>query len=104
MIVERYQLGEKLSDVQGVATFRGIDPLEGREVVVKQIPAHAVHAGSLMRLEYEATHLQRLRSRWLAPLLHVRREADALFLISELVPGMPLKVFLDSQRRLSLLE
>ncbi len=98
MIVERYQLGDLLNEVQGVATYRGTDPLEGREVVVKRIPEQAVPAGSLMRLEYEATHLQKLRSRYLAPLLHVQREAAALFLISEMVPGESLKKYLAARR------
>lgn len=91
MIVDRYQLGDKLSDLQGVSTYLGVDPIEGREVVVKAIPTGTIHAGSLMRLEYEATHLQRLRSQWLSPLLHVAREADVLYLVSELAPGESLK-------------
>src|SRR4051812_41054328 len=98
MIVDRYQLSEKLSDLQGVSTHIGVDPLEGREVVVKAIPASAVHAGALMRLEYEATHLQRLRSPWLSPLLHVAREHDVLYLVSELVPGESLKACLAKRR------
>jgi two-component system sensor kinase len=103
MIVERYQLGEKLCELQGVATYLGIEPLEGREVVVKAIPAHAVHAGSLMRLEYEATHLQRLRSPFLAPLVQVVRENDVLYLVSEAVAGNPLDRILAT-KRLSLVE
>ena len=103
MIVDRYQLGDKLSDAQGISMHLGIDPIEGREVVVKAIPAAAIHAGSLMRLEYEATHLQRLRSPWLSPLLHVAREADVLYLVSERAPGTSLQSRLE-QRPLSVAE
>src|SRR5690242_13112607 len=103
MIVDRYQLGDKLSDMQGISTHLGVDPIEGREVVVKIIPAASIHAGSLMRLEYEATHLQRLRSRWLSPLLHVAREADVLYLVSELALGQSLKSCLE-QRQLTVAE
>jgi two-component system sensor kinase len=103
MIFQRYQLGEKLSDPQGIATYFGIDPLEGCQVVVKAISAQAVHADSLMRLEYEATHLQRLRSSHLAPLLHVAREDDVLYLVSAMAAGESLKVCLR-QRRLSVSE
>jgi signal transduction histidine kinase/DNA-binding response OmpR family regulator/tetratricopeptide (TPR) repeat protein len=103
MIRERFQLGEKLSTSPGIATYRGIDPLEGREVVVKAIASEAVHAGSLMRLEYEATHLQRLQSPWLPGLLHVGREGDTLYLVSEHIPGLTLREML-AKRRLSVME
>jgi two-component system sensor kinase len=103
MIRERFQLGEQLNASGGIATYRGIDPVEGREVVVKAISSQAVPAGALMRLEYEATHLQRLRSSWLPPLLYVGREDDTLYLVSELAPGQTLREFL-SRRPLSVME
>ena len=51
-----------------------------------------------MRLEYEATHLQRLQSPWLAPIVYVGRENGDLLLVYEHVAGVSLRECLESRR------
>ena len=98
-----FTLCKCLSESRGVTTYLGKSNSDGQDVVVKLIFTAAVHAGALMRLEYEATHLQRLRSDALAPILHVGRETGILLLVQRYVPGTSLQDCLRS-RRLSLME
>ena len=83
-----YQLRECLSESNRIRTYLGHSIDDGHAVVIKIIPADAVHPGSLMRLEYESTHLQRLHSPWLASVVHVGRENGDLLLVYEHVPGV----------------
>ncbi len=98
-----YQLRECLSESNRIRTHLGRSIDDGHAVVIKVIPADAVHPGSLMRLEYEATHLQRLQSPWLASVVHVGRENGDLLLVYEHVAGVALQTCLQS-RRLSVAE
>ncbi|HEY2882575.1 MAG TPA: serine/threonine-protein kinase, partial [Pirellulales bacterium] len=87
-----------MSESSGIRTYLGRSIDDDHRVVVKTIPAAAMHPGSLMRLEYEATHLQRLQSAALASIIYVGRENGDLVLVYEHVPGVPLRTCLDSHR------
>ena len=98
-----FQLRECLSESNRIRTHQGRSIHDGHAVVIKIIPTDAVHPGSLMRLEYEASHLQRLQSPWLAPLVYVGRENSDLLLVYEHVSGVSLRACL-AVRRLSIPE
>jgi two-component system sensor kinase len=51
-----------------------------------------------MRLEYEASHRQKLESRWVAPVLHVGREGSDLLVVYGQVPGQPLQAVLQTRQ------
>src|SRR5262245_30265313 len=101
MVGSWFHVRECLSESSGIRTHRGRSIDDGRPVVIKVISENAVHPGSLMRLEYEATHLARLHSPWLAPLVYVGRENGQLQLVYEHAPGIALRDCLQS-RSLSL--
>ena len=103
IVAARYALGSRLDEHQGIATCVASDIVDDRPVVVKTIARDAVAAGVLMRLEYEAIYLQRLKSRWLPDILHVGRHDDCFVLVTEHVAGDTLAHCL-SERRLSVME
>jgi signal transduction histidine kinase/CheY-like chemotaxis protein len=98
-----FQIRQSVSACNGIETYLGRSIDDGRTVVVKIIPAAAVHAGALMRLEYEATQLERLVSPWLSQVAYVGREDDQLIVVYEHVPGITLQACMES-RRLSIEE
>jgi serine/threonine protein kinase len=93
-----FQLRECIAQSNGIRTHLGRSIDDGHAVVIKVIPAAAVHPGALMRLEYEATHLQRLQSPWLAQIVYVGRENGDLLLVYEHVAGVALRECLESRR------
>jgi serine/threonine protein kinase len=93
-----FQLRECIAQSNGIHSHLGRSIDDGHAVVIKVIPAAAVHPGALMRLEYEATHLQRLQSPWLATIVHVGRENGDLLLVYENVAGFSLRECLESRR------
>jgi signal transduction histidine kinase/CheY-like chemotaxis protein len=93
-----FQLRECIGESNGVRTHLGRSIDDGRAVVIKIIPTDAVHPGALMRLEYEASHLLKLVSPWLAQVIHVGREADELVIVYEHVSGVSLRRFLKHRR------
>ncbi|MEO6470557.1 MAG: hypothetical protein ABIR57_01895, partial [Aeromicrobium sp.] len=56
----RYDLGETLKHGNGVDTFRAIDTLSGRDVVVKAIEPETIHAAARLRFEHETQVLRHL--------------------------------------------
>ena len=98
IVGSRFHLRQRLSESEGVRTYRGSDFEDGREVVIQMIAADSVHPAALMRLEYEATHRQKLDSPWMAPVLHVGREERELLIVYAHVPGQPLQAVLQSRQ------
>jgi signal transduction histidine kinase/CheY-like chemotaxis protein/tetratricopeptide (TPR) repeat protein len=86
----RFTLHECLAESRNVRTYLGIDNGDGQQVVVKLLAAGAIHPAALMRAEYDATHLQRLASAWLAPTIYVGRENDQLALVYKFIHGITL--------------
>ncbi|MCC7084349.1 MAG: response regulator [Pirellulales bacterium] len=99
----RFALRRACGHGRSVRTFAGVDTEDGRDVMVKLLAIDSIHPATLMRAEYEATHLQRLASAWLAPTIHVGRENNDLVLVYRFVPGEILADLLKS-RTLSLAE
>ena len=96
IVGSRFHLREPWSESAGARTFLGTDFTDGREVVIKIVAAHTLHPGALMRLEYQATQLQRLRSPWLDRIVHVGRDRESLLIVYEAVPGRTLRSMLES--------
>ncbi len=92
-----FRLRERIGECNGIKTYSGSSIDDGRIVVVKIIPTLAVHAGALMRLEYEATQLEQLISPWVSQVIHVGREGNELVLVYENVPGTTLQSRLESR-------
>ncbi len=88
-IASRFTLRECCRKNRNVQTYLAKDD-DGRDVVVKLLATGAVHPAALMRAEYEANHLQRLTSAWVAHTVYVGRENDDLALVYQFVPGMML--------------
>src|SRR5437868_5052643 len=87
----RYEAVGLLKRGQGVETWLGVDLLSGNQVVIKTAFRDALSVGAQMRLEHEAGVLCRVRSRWIAPLLHVGREDSLLYLVMPWVAGITLE-------------
>ena len=98
IVASRFHIRESVGESDGSRTYLGTDFSQGGDVVVKTIAADSAYPGAVMRLEFEATQLQRLQSPWLAPVLHVGREGDDLLLVYQRVPGLSLKAVLESRR------
>ncbi|HTQ40887.1 MAG TPA: response regulator [Pirellulales bacterium] len=98
IVGSRFQLRECLSEAHRIRTHAGRSIDDGSEVIVKIIPVDAVHPGSLMRLEHEAAHLQRLQSPWMGSVVYVGREQNELLLVYQRVPGISLRKCLGIRR------
>ena len=97
------KLRDCLSSSSAGRTYRAVETASGQDVVVKLVFASAFHPAALMRLEYEATHLQKLQSQFLAPVLRVGKRDELFVLVQRYVPGVSLRACLKT-RRLSLPE
>jgi signal transduction histidine kinase/CheY-like chemotaxis protein len=93
---ERFALRECWTDSRNVRTYFAIDNIDGQPVVVKLLAGSTLHPAALMRAEYEATHLERLTSAWLAPTIYVGRENSHLTLVYKFIPGVTLLERLQS--------
>lgn len=99
----RYHVRQTLQTANGFRTYLGTDCNDDREVIMKFIAADALHPGALMRMEYEATHLARLQSPWLAPVVYVGHEGSELLVVYGRTVGRSLKELLG-QRALTVHE
>jgi signal transduction histidine kinase/CheY-like chemotaxis protein/tetratricopeptide (TPR) repeat protein len=95
MIASRFELRRWLGCSAGVKTALGLDSATGGSVIVKLIPLASVHPGALMQLEYEAVHLQSLRSPSVAQALYVGREDADLALVFDHINGTSLDTCLE---------
>ncbi len=77
-------------------TFLAVHNRNGEPYVVKALPVTEATRGSLMRLEYEAALLSRVRSRWFAPLVHFERTERTFYIVMKHVDGIPLARRLDA--------
>ncbi|HEX8202147.1 MAG TPA: AAA family ATPase, partial [Isosphaeraceae bacterium] len=91
----RFRGTRVLKRAPGRETWLGADLEQGGLVVIKALAVGAVSAGARMRLEHEADVLQQARSPWVAPVLHLGRADDLLFLVTPLVHGVTLRERLD---------
>lgn len=98
IVAQRYRFATEISINQGVTTLLGVDEPSGESIVGKVIPTTVIGPGALMRLEFEASQVRRLRSANLATLLHVERGASELILVSQFVEGDSLKSRLRAGR------
>jgi signal transduction histidine kinase/DNA-binding response OmpR family regulator len=86
----RFLLRELLHESAGVQTFLAVDDRNGETYIVKALPVDGFSHGTLMRLEYEAELLSRVRSQWFAPLVHFERSDEAFRIVQKHVEGCPL--------------
>jgi two-component system sensor kinase len=95
VIAGRFRTRRLLKSSPGVETFLGVDEETGTKVVVKGVAAACLPGGARMRLAHETALLRRVRSPWLAELLHADAQDDTFFLVSRYVEGISLKERLD---------
>ncbi len=91
LIAGRFLIKRKLRESPGSDTYLSADVRMGEEYVVKAIPIETLSAGALMRLEHETAQLSRVRSRWVAPLVHSGREGNVFVLIMKHIEGISLE-------------
>ena len=91
LIGGRFLLKGILRESAGTKTYLGADVRIGEEYVVKAIPLETLSAGAIMRLEHEAALLGRVRSRWVAPLVHSGQEDGAFCLVMKHIEGISLE-------------
>jgi two-component system sensor kinase len=87
----RYRVLRLLKKAQGVETFLGRDEVGQELVVIKLASGESLSPGVRMRLEHEAQVLRDIRSPWFAPLLHLGRQQDQLYLVMPFLPGVTLE-------------
>jgi serine/threonine-protein kinase len=91
LIALRYELGETLGSGGFATVYRARDRVEEREVAVKVVPLGGDAVAHFERFRQEALALSRLRSRYLARVFDFGKdEAAGLYLVMELVEGVPL--------------
>jgi PAS domain S-box-containing protein len=86
----RYRVIRSLKKAQGIETLLGRDLIDNELVVIKVTSGDSFSVGVRMRLEHEAQVLREMRSPWFAPLLHLGREGDSLYLVMPFLPGITL--------------
>jgi two-component system sensor kinase len=86
----RYQVTALLKCGAGIETLRGTDLQTGRAVVIKQTATADVPPGAQLRLEHEAHVLREVASPWIAPLIEVGREEQALYVVMPFISGVSL--------------
>jgi len=91
IVGERFLLKKLLRESAGSRTYLSADIRIGEEYVVKAIPINTLTAGALMRLEHETVQLSRVRSRWVAPLVHSGREGNSFLLVMKHIEGSSLE-------------
>ncbi|MHB8897815.1 MAG: protein kinase domain-containing protein, partial [Thermoguttaceae bacterium] len=91
LIAERFLLKRVLRESGGTRNYLAVDMRFGERYVVKAIPLETITPGALMRLEHEAGQLGRVRSRWVAPLVHAGRENEAFHLVMKHIEGVSLQ-------------
>ena len=91
LIAGRFLLKRMLREAPGTWTYLGADVRIGEEYVVKAISLETLSVGALMRLEHEAAQLSRVRSRWVAPLVHSGSEAGTFCLVMKHIVGVSLE-------------
>jgi PAS domain S-box-containing protein len=87
----RYRVVRPLKTSQGIETLLAHDELTGEQVVIKAVCGESFSLAVRMRLEHEAQVLRQIRSPWCAPLLHLGREDDRLYLVLPFLPGVTLE-------------
>ena len=86
----RYQVVRILKQGKGIETLLATELEQGRKGHHQSRIGQVSSAGAQMRLEHEAGVVRQIRSPGFAPLLHLGREGDQLFLVMGLVPGITL--------------
>jgi two-component system sensor kinase len=87
----RFQVLRALKQGNGVETLLARDLEQGRLVVVKTALDENLSAGARMRLEHEAGVLRHINNPWCAPLLHLGRDEDFLYLVMPFIAGITLQ-------------
>jgi two-component system sensor kinase len=87
----RFRATRLLKRGQDIETLLGVDLTGGGDVVIKATTTESLSAGAQMRLEHEAGVLRQIQNPSIAPLLHLDRQDDQLFLVVPLVPGITLE-------------
>jgi two-component system sensor kinase len=87
----RFRVLRSLKQAHGVETFLGKDLVRQDHVIIKVASGGSFSAGVQMRLEHEAQVLRQMRSPWVAPLLHLGREGELLYLVMPFLPGQTLE-------------
>lgn len=93
-----YRLVRVLKGSEGIKTLLAVNLDTGKDVVIKMTAATLLSAEARIRLEHEAAVLRRLESPWLAPVLDVGYEADHLYVVMPLIPGVTLQERLANGR------
>jgi serine/threonine-protein kinase len=91
VIADRYELGQALGSGGFATVFRAIDRTTEGEVAVKLVPPGLFGVAQIAaRLWGEASVLKRLSSRYVARVHDVGEDASGVWLVMELVDGVPL--------------
>jgi len=93
----RYQTTGLLRRATGTHSYLGVDEETGEPVVIKTIQLEQFPAGTIMRLEHEATILRQVASTSLAPVVYVGREVGVIALVSRWLPGQSLQSRIKSR-------
>ena len=90
VVATRFVLRKKISEAVGSRTFFATDKRSGELYVVKALAVRALSQASMMRLEYEAALLSRVRSRWFAPLVHFDQGENTILIVLKHIDGVSL--------------
>src|SRR5271165_1966562 len=92
---DRYRVLRALKKGNGIETFLGRDVADGELVIIKLTASESLSSAARLRLEHEAQVLREMRSPWFAPLLHLGRDADQLYMVLPFLPGITLEERLE---------
>src|SRR5206468_3812293 len=87
----RFRVSRTLKKGNGIETLLATDLDQGQQVIIKAASDKFLSVGAQMRLEHEAGVLRHIRTEGLAPLVHLGREDNLLFLVMAFVPGITLE-------------
>jgi two-component system sensor kinase len=88
---DRYRVLRPLKKANGVETLLGRDLIDNELVVIKVASSESLSSAARVRLEHEAQVLREIRSPWFAPLLHLGREDDLLYMVLPFLAGVSLE-------------
>ena len=86
----RFLVKELLGRPQGTEVLLAEDQETGAAAAIKAIRLEWIAPSVLMRLEYEASLVTHITSRWLPKLIASGREGDTFFLVWDYISGVPL--------------
>jgi two-component system sensor kinase len=87
----RFRATRILKRGSGWVTLLGTDQHDGQTVVIKTAAAGTLSAAAAGHLEREADILRQIQSPWVAPVKHIGREDDLLYLVLPFLPGQTLR-------------